>query len=215
MKKLFSLLICTVILVNVLPPVNAEESVPTVRDRLASGEYVEAPSAKTVDEDDPDAEIVYIDVSPEEWGETYINDPAFINRSDKTIFRFRNTISPKAICYKCGKASMTLKEDWDEVMGPIPITCPGTGFGMDGDMIRANAHMSCDYCTSCGYLTDWGYDKNPETWNWYVDCKNSPTLFPSTYRIYRGKSIKDGYDVHNCVDIYDHLIVHGLNCSCH
>lgn len=208
-KKMKTVLLSGILICLLAVPVSAEESVLTAKERLiAASDYSEVPSETILDENDPDVNIYYIDVSPEEWKKIYLDNPVYQSQRDTTIFMFRNSINRRAICYNCGKSSMTLQQQWLEIK-TVPVACPGTqNFG---DILHGSDVCYRDYCTICGPLTAWAYDTNRENWSWSIECETANTEYP----VYVGKSIKQGYNVHNCIDVYDYTTVHGLNCSCH
>ena len=175
---------------------------------MADSNYAEVPAEKLLDENDPKVNVYYIDVSPEEWKNTYLDNPIYQNNRENTIFKFRNNENRRAICYNCGKGTMTLEEQWLEIK-TVSVACPGTN--NFGDMLHGSDICYRDYCTICGGLSSWFYDTNRENWTWSIECETGGREYP----VYVGKSVKDGYNVHNCIDIYDYTTIHGVTCTCH
>jgi len=141
-----------------------------------------------------------------------MNHPYFqnYNPEENVIFRMRNNIQTRAICYKCGKNSMSLHKDWSQVEN-MSRQCPGQPWGSD---LRVGFTWVCgDYCNSCGLLGGLTWNPERETWSWIMSCLEEG----KDYTILLGKSIDDGYNLHQCysIGLNDNGIVHGLNCKCH
>lgn len=162
--------------------------------------------------DEEGTPVYYIDMSPEEWEETFLDHPYFqeYDPQNKAIFRLRDNGHARAICYNCGRSSMSLRQEWRDVENMLR-QCPSQTWGSDNRI--GFTWVYGDYCTYCGLLGGWAWDQDRYSWSWIMLCHYGAKEYP----IYLGKSIDEGYNLHNCYSIEknDNGIVHGLNCSCH
>lgn len=161
---------------------------------------------------DKDIPVYYIDVSPEEWEQTFMEHPYFkeYDPNKKAIFRLPEENMTRAYCYNCGNYSVTLRQEWRDIEN-MARQCPGMGWGSDN---RIGFHwVYGEYCYYCGLLGQLHWNQDRYSWSWIMLCH----LDGEEYPIHVGASIDDGYDVHNCYSIVktDNGIVHGLNCNCH
>ena len=152
--------------------------------------------------------VYYIDMTPEEWEKSYLTNPYFIEYGlmKRAIFRLKEDTATRNICYKCGRNSMSLHQEWREVVN-TGVSCPGMSYGTDNRL--AFTWVYNDQCQYCGNVSGYSWDDDRYSWSWSMLCHLDGKL----YGIVLGASIDDGYDVHRCYSIDGK--VHGLNCSCH
>lgn len=159
---------------------------------------------------DKELPVYYIDMTPEEWEKFYLTNPYFIEYglTKRAIFRLKEDAATRNICYKCGRNSMSLHQEWREVVN-TGVTCPGMSYGTDNRL--AFTWVYNDQCQYCGNVSGYSWNDDRYSWSWSMLCHLDGKL----YGIVLGASIDDGYDVHRCYSIDGNGIVHGLNCSCH
>ncbi len=159
---------------------------------------------------DKELPVYYIDMTPEEWEKFYLTNPYFIEYglTKRAIFRLKEDAATRNICYKCGRNSMSLHQEWREVVN-TGVTCPGMSYGTDNRL--AFTWVYNDQCQYCGNVSGYSWNDDRYSWSWSMLCHLDGKL----YGIVLGASINDGYDVHRCYSIDGNGIVHGLNCSCH
>lgn len=189
-KKIISIMVVLTLTLMTNSIVFAEETCNIHNEKMGCCEFhCEDSDEYVVLSDKPQ---ITVEVSSEEEMENYPRDPQY-----RYKFIIPEPVKARAVCYMCGKSTMSTAKVKEEQISIVARCCPLNQWGVLDHFITDDNYR-VERCTSCGYeakIEELGY-------TYRAICRNTDIPDEQEWEVREEWHMSDGYDIHQVYDYW-------------